>query len=96
MGRLKSFSGSTASGASRTISIVCASTLRVPMTPFSWNERWEGGFSDRSMENIASSTVNGEPSWKVTPWRRVKRQALGPAWRHAVARPGSSRNCSSR
>ena len=96
IGTLGSFSGSTASGASRTISIVCASIRRAPLTPFSAKARCDGGFKARSIEKTASSALNGVPSWKVTPGRIVKRQAVGPVCFQAVARPGSRRNCSSR
>ncbi len=91
-----SFSGSTASGASSWNSIVCSSTFFTAFTPLSWKARCEGGAIVRSSENTASSAVKGVPSWKVTPRRSVKRQVVGPVICHAVARPGSRRNCSSR
>ena len=96
IGRLMNLSGSTASGASSWISSVCSSTFFAAITPLSWKLRCDGGVSARCTENTASSTVNGVPSWKTTPWRSLKRQVLASTWLHDTASDGSGLNFSSR
>ena len=35
--------------------------------------------------SAADSALKGEPSWNLTPWRRVKRQVVGLVCSHLVA-----------
>ncbi|MNV95605.1 hypothetical protein D3C71_1905120 [compost metagenome] len=43
----------------------------------------------RSSENLTSSAVNGDPSLKVTPSRKVTRSCLGLMRSHLAASDGS-------
>ena len=74
------------------MSTVRSSTLRAPLTPRSWNARWEFFASARSTEKTTSSAVNGAPSWKRTPGRRRKRHVVASTFCHDTAREGSSAN----
>ena len=48
-------------------------------------------FVTRSIENFTSVESNDDPSWKVTPFRRLQRQVLSvPTEKHFVASSGSS------
>ncbi len=90
------FSGSTASGVASITSMVSSSTFFAPVTPFNWKARCEVVPSARSIENTASSALNGVPSWKLTPGRSLKRQVVAPSACQDCASDGSMRNCSSR
>jgi hypothetical protein len=92
----QSFSGSTASGVALVTSIVVASILRAPVMPRIWLARCDVFCNARSIENTASSALNGAPSWKTTPSRSLKRQVVGLTICHDTASDGSSLNCLSR
>ena len=70
--------------------------LRAPITPFSWNERCEVGASARSIENTASSAVNGVPSWKRHALAQLEAPGRGIDRLPRQGQRGSSLNCSSR
>jgi hypothetical protein len=91
-----SLSGSTASGASSCSSMVAASIFFTATTPLSWKARCDGLAIARSIENTASSAVNGLPSWKTTPLRSLKRHAVGDVICHDTASAGSTAKRSSR
>src|SRR4051812_32793977 len=75
---------------------VWSSTFWMSSTPSScplYGAGLFGTFGTRLKLNTTSSAVNGEPSWKVTPRRRLKRHVFPPSELQDVARSGSMCPC---